>query len=111
MLSGDAAGKEEFTRERFRPLLNAGRHPRLAPVAIAFGVDPVDFGLIMVVNLALGMITPPFGVNLFAACQVADIPLEGIVRHLAPFVLVIVACLAIVTYVPDVTLRFRDLLT
>jgi hypothetical protein len=45
--------------------------PILAPVAMHFGIDPVHFGLIMVVNLALGMITPPFGVNLFAACTVA----------------------------------------
>jgi len=47
--------------------------PILAPVAIQFGIDPVHFGIIMVVNLALGMITPPFGVNLFAACTVAKI--------------------------------------
>ena len=43
--------------------------PILAPVASHFGIDPMHFGLIMVVNLALGMITPPFGVNLFAACR------------------------------------------
>lgn len=84
--------------------------PILVPVAIAFGVDPVHFGLIMVVNLALGMITPPFGVNLFAACQVANVPLERIIKHLVPFVLVVIACLAVVTYVPSVTLFFRDLL-
>jgi C4-dicarboxylate transporter, DctM subunit len=84
--------------------------PILVPVAIAFGVDPVHFGLIMVVNLALGMITPPFGVNLFAACQVANVPLERIVKHLVPFVLVVICCLAIITYVPGITLFFRDLL-
>eukprot|EP01034_Spumella_vulgaris_P045251 gene45251-56356_t len=56
--------------------------PILAPVAVHFGVDPVHFGLIMVVNLALGMITPPFGVNLFAACTVAKISLDRIVGHL-----------------------------
>ncbi|MGP9819047.1 TRAP transporter large permease [Salinarimonas sp. NSM] len=83
--------------------------PILAPVAIAFGVDPVHFGLIMVVNLALGMITPPFGVNLFAACQVAQVPLERIIRHLVPFVLVVVTCLMIITYVPELTLFFRNL--
>jgi C4-dicarboxylate transporter DctM subunit len=83
--------------------------PILAPVAISYGVDPVHFGLIMVVNLALGMITPPFGVNLFAACQVAQVPLERIIKHLVPFVLVIVTCLMIITYVPDLTLFFRNL--
>ncbi|MGJ3264172.1 MAG: TRAP transporter large permease [Salinarimonas sp.] len=83
--------------------------PILVPVAIAFGVDPVHFGLIMVVNLALGMITPPFGVNLFAACQVAQVPLERIIRHLVPFVLVVVTCLMVITYVPELTLFFRNL--
>ena len=83
--------------------------PILAPIAIAFGIDPVHFGLVMVINLALGMITPPFGVNLFAACQVAEIPLERIIGRLVPFVLVVVACLGVVTYVPELTLFLRDL--
>ncbi|MNU85757.1 tripartite ATP-independent transporter DctM subunit [Acidovorax sp. 94] len=83
--------------------------PILAPVAIHFGVDPVHFGLIMVVNLAMGMITPPFGVNLFAACTVARISLDRIVGHLIPFVLVIMACLMVVTYVPQLSLGLRDL--
>jgi tripartite ATP-independent transporter DctM subunit len=77
--------------------------PILAPVAMRFGVDPVHFGLIMVVNLAMGMITPPFGVNLFAACQVAGIGLERIVPRLLPFILIVVACLMVVTYVPAIT--------
>ncbi|MEJ7686795.1 MAG: TRAP transporter large permease [Variovorax sp.] len=83
--------------------------PILAPVAMHFGVDPVHFGLIMVVNLALGMITPPFGVNLFAACTVARISLDRIVGHLIPFVLVILACLMVITYVPWISLALRDL--
>ena len=83
--------------------------PILAPVAVHFGVDPVHFGLIMVVNLALGMITPPFGVNLFAACTVARISLDQIVKHLIPFVLVILGCLMVITYVPWISLALRDL--
>lgn len=83
--------------------------PILAPVAAHFGIDPVHFGLIMVVNLALGMVTPPFGVNLFAACQVAGLSLEQIVGRLVPFVLVVFACLMVITYVPAVTLFFRGL--
>jgi tripartite ATP-independent transporter DctM subunit len=82
--------------------------PILAPVAQSFGVDPVHFGTVMVVNLALGMITPPFGVNLFAACAVAKIPLDRIVAQLVPFVLVVLACLAVVTYVPALSLALRD---
>ena len=83
--------------------------PILAPVAKQFGVDPVHFGLIMVVNLALGMITPPFGVNLFAACQVANISLERIIPRLVPFVVVVFSCLMVITYVPQISLFFRDL--
>jgi tripartite ATP-independent transporter DctM subunit len=83
--------------------------PILVPVARHFGVDPVHFGTIMVVNLALGMITPPFGVNLFAACTVARISLDRIVRHLLPFVVVVLGCLMIITYVPSISLWLRDL--
>jgi C4-dicarboxylate transporter DctM subunit len=83
--------------------------PILAPVAVHFGVDPVHFGLIMVVNLALGMITPPFGVNLFAACTVARISLDRIIKDLVPFVLVVLGCLMIITYFPALSLTFRDL--
>ena len=83
--------------------------PILAPVAIRFGIDPVHFGLVMVVNLALGMITPPFGVNLFAACTVARISVDRIIKDLVPFVLVILACLMVITYVPWISLGLRDL--
>lgn len=83
--------------------------PILAPVAMHFGVDPVHFGLIMVVNLAMGMITPPFGVNLFAACTVARISLDRMIGHLLPFVGVIFVCLLIITYVPSISLLLRDL--
>lgn len=83
--------------------------PILAPVAAHFGVDPVHFGLIMVVNLALGMITPPFGVNLFAVCTVARLSLDKIIKDLVPFVLVVLACLMVITYVPEISLALRDL--
>jgi C4-dicarboxylate transporter DctM subunit len=83
--------------------------PILAPVAAHFGIDPVHFGMIMVVNLALGMITPPFGVNLFAACTVAKISLDRIITYLIPFVLVILACLMVITYFPALSLTLRDL--
>ena len=83
--------------------------PILAPVAMHFGIDPVHFGLIMVVNLALGMITPPFGVNLFAACTVARISLDRMIKDLVPFVLVILACLMVISYVPALSLTLRDL--
>ena len=83
--------------------------PLLLPVAVAFGIDPVHFGIIMVINLALGMITPPFGVNLFAAGSIARVPLERLIRPLLPFVGTVVACLLLITYVPQLSLALRDL--
>ncbi|MDO5680011.1 MAG: TRAP transporter large permease [Pelistega sp.] len=74
--------------------------PLLLPVAVGFGVDPVHFGIIMVVNLAMGMITPPFGVNLFAACAVAKMSVDQLIRPLIPFVAVTLLCLLLITYIP-----------
>ena len=76
--------------------------PILAPAAMYFGI-------VMVVNLALGMITPPFGVNLFAACTVVRISLDRIIGQLASFVCVVPACLMVITYVPPISLFPRDL--
>lgn len=78
--------------------------PILTPIAVGYGVDPVHFGLIVVVNLALGMITPPLGVNLFAACAVANLPVEKIIPQLLWFVLTVFAALLVITYVPAVSL-------
>ncbi|QTP56141.1 TRAP transporter large permease [Billgrantia sulfidoxydans] len=78
--------------------------PILTPIAMQFGVHPVHFGLIMVVNLALGMITPPLGVNLFAACAVARISIDQMLPWLARFVLVVLACLVAITYLPWISL-------
>ncbi|MEX3314354.1 TRAP transporter large permease [Sulfitobacter sp. PS-8MA] len=78
--------------------------PILTPIAMSYGVDPVHFGLIIVVNLALGMITPPLGVNLFAACSVADLRVEKIIPQLVWFVLTVFAALMVITYVPAITL-------
>lgn len=83
--------------------------PILAPVALGFGVDPVHFGIIMVVNLALGMITPPLGVNLFAAAAVGRFPVQQMFRPLIIPVLCIIAALMLITYVPQISLFLRDL--
>jgi tripartite ATP-independent transporter DctM subunit len=83
--------------------------PVLATAARKFGIDPVHFGTIMVVNLAMGMITPPFGVNLFAACQVAGTSIDRMMRYLVVFIAVVFASLMVITYVPGITLFLRDL--
>ncbi len=78
--------------------------PLLTPIALAYGIDPVHFGLIMVTNLALGMITPPLGVNLFAACSIAKIPVERIIPQLVWFFLAVFGALMVITYVPAISL-------
>jgi len=83
--------------------------PILQEAAQRIGVDGVHFGTIMVVNLALGMITPPFGVNLFAAAQVAGCGIDAMMRYLGIFILVIIACLMTITYVPAISLTLPQL--
>lgn len=84
--------------------------PIFTPIAVQYGIDPVHFGLIVVVNLALGMFTPPLGVNLFAACSVAKLSVDQLIPWLMPFVLVVVACLMAITYLPWISLGLVDLL-
>jgi len=83
--------------------------PILAEAAERLGIDTVHFGTIMVVNLAMGMITPPFGVNLFAAAQVAGTSIDKMIRYLPVFIGVIFLCLMIITYVPAVVMFLPNL--
>ncbi|HWL84144.1 MAG TPA: TRAP transporter large permease [Roseomonas sp.] len=78
--------------------------PILTPVAMKLGIDPVHFGIIMIVNLAVGMTTPPVGVNLFVACQVAGLRIEQILKSMLPFYAVLLADIALVTYLPQLSL-------
>lgn len=78
--------------------------PILSPIAASYGIDPVHFGLIMIVNLAVGMVTPPVGVNLFIACGIARISMEQLMRPLAIFLGVLIINLLIITYVPSISL-------
>lgn len=80
--------------------------PILAPAAAQFGIDPVHFACIMVVNLAVGMVTPPVGVNLFVACQVADVRMEQLMRPLFLFLSVLILDVMIITYVPALSTWF-----
>jgi C4-dicarboxylate transporter DctM subunit len=84
--------------------------PIFTPIAIQYGIDPVHFGLIVVVNLALGMFTPPLGVNLFAACAVAKLSIDQLLPWLMRFVLVVLACLIAITYMPWISLGLVELL-
>lgn len=78
--------------------------PLLAPIAISLGIDPIHFGIVMTVNLAIGMFTPPFGLNIFVAQSVTGLPAHALYRGVMPFVLVLVLALLIITYVPALSL-------
>jgi tripartite ATP-independent transporter DctM subunit len=83
--------------------------PILSDAAQKLGIDGVHFGTIMVVNLALGMITPPFGVNLFAAAQVANCSIDQMMKYLVIFIGVVFACLMVITYIPAITLALPQM--
>ena len=74
--------------------------PILAPVAVKLGVDPTHFAMIVIVNLTLGMITPPVGGLLFVTSNVARVPMGALVRELMPFLLAHGVILMIITFVP-----------
>lgn len=74
--------------------------PIFLPVATALGMDPVHFGIMMIMNLSIGTITPPVGSVLFVGCSVAKLPVEDVMKQLVPFFLVIVAGLMMVTFIP-----------
>jgi len=74
--------------------------PVLLPVVTQIGVDPLHFGIIIVVNLAIGMVTPPLGVCLFVGCSIAGIKLEAISRAAWPFILIMIADVLLLTYLP-----------
>lgn len=84
--------------------------PVLLPVMQQIGMNPVQFGIVMLCNLAIGMCTPPVGATLFAGCAVGRIPMEKCMKRIIPFYLAMVAVLLLVTYVPAISLALPTLL-
>ena len=84
--------------------------PILFPVVTALGVDPIHFGIIMVTNLAIGFITPPLGVNLFVASRVGETTLDVVIRGIVPFLVLMIATLMLITYVPAISMFLPNLL-
>jgi len=78
--------------------------PIFLPVVQAYGVDPVHFGVILVLNLGIGLVTPPVGAVLFVGCAVAKIPVWESIRSIWPFYIAMVAVLMLVTYIPAISL-------
>jgi len=84
--------------------------PILAPAAVAYGVHPIHFAAIMLLNLEIGMITPPFACNIFVACKVANLSMDKILRPILGLIAVCIPVLIITTYVPQVSLFFIKLM-
>jgi tripartite ATP-independent transporter DctM subunit len=84
--------------------------PVLLPTARALGIDPVHFGVVAVVNIMLGLITPPYGLLLFLMAKIAEVPLRDLVREVMPFLAVMVGALALITFVPGLVLFLPRLL-
>ncbi|KAA2312105.1 TRAP transporter large permease [Pseudooceanicola sediminis] len=78
--------------------------PPLYPVALSFGIDPVHFGMIVTLNVCLGMITPPFGLDIFVASSTLGKPVAAIIRGVWPFVLLNLIVLLLITYIPQISL-------
>lgn len=78
--------------------------PILLPLALQIGLNPIHFGVIIVVNLAIGFITPPVGVNLFVASGIAEAKIQSIARASVPFLLAMLVVLLFVTYIPQISL-------
>jgi len=78
--------------------------PVMLPTAQALGIDPVHFGVVAVVNIMIGLITPPYGLLLFMMVKIADVPLKDLVRDILPFLGVMIAALALITFVPELVL-------
>lgn len=80
--------------------------PILAPISVSFGIDPFHFGMIVITNLAVGMVTPPVGVNLFVVCEVAQLKMHELARYLIVFLAVLIIDILIISYIPAISTAF-----
>jgi len=78
--------------------------PIFLPVAVRLGIDPIHFGIVMVMNLSIGLCTPPVGSILFVGCSVANLPIMKVVKPLVPFFIAMIITLLVVTYLPELSL-------
>jgi C4-dicarboxylate transporter DctM subunit len=84
--------------------------PVLLPTAQALGIDPVHFGVMAVVNIMIGLVTPPYGLLLFMMVKIAEVPLKDLVREILPFLWAMIGALALITLAPDLVLWLPRLL-
>ena len=84
--------------------------PMLMPVIEKYGIDPVHFGVVFVLNVVIGVVTPPIGTNMFITCSIARCSVAEFSWEAVPFLLALVLLLMVVTYVPQITLFLPRLL-
>jgi len=80
------------------------------PIAVSLGIDPIHFGVLVVVNLSIGLCTPPVGGLLFVVQKISGVPIDRMVKQVIPFVGAMIVVLMIVTYIPQVTLFLPNLI-
>jgi len=84
--------------------------PILFPIAVQLGIDPIHLGVIMVVNMEIGLITPPVGLNLFVTSAVTGMTVTQVIRAAMPWLMMLLSFLVIITYVPWISLALPEAL-
>ena len=84
--------------------------PLLVPVVVALGVDPIHFGMIIIVNIMIGGVTPPFGTMMFTTCSITETPIPDFVREVLPMIIALLVALAIITFFPGVVMFLPSLM-
>jgi tripartite ATP-independent transporter DctM subunit len=84
--------------------------PVLLPVVLKFGMDPVQFGIMLMLNLGIGLLTPPVGAVLFVGCSIGGISMEKVTKAMLPFIATMIVVLLFITYVPSITMYLPHLL-
>ena len=84
--------------------------PIFFPIAMKLGIDPIHLGIIMVVNMEIGLITPPVGLNLFVTSAVTGMPITRTIRAALPWLMILIFFLLLITYIPAISLTLPELL-
>jgi C4-dicarboxylate transporter DctM subunit len=84
--------------------------PVLLPVVTQLGVDPIHFGIILVVTNEIALLTPPLGVNLFVSSRIANVPVETVAVGVIPYLIALMACMLLITFVPEISTWLPHLL-
>jgi C4-dicarboxylate transporter DctM subunit len=84
--------------------------PILFPIAMQLGIDPIHLGIIMVVNMEIGLITPPVGLNLFVTSAVTGMPLTSVIKAALPWLMMLISFLMVITYIPAVSMALPNML-